>query len=381
MNISPIMSPPIGSTVPLVFPNGKRIQSANDPSSIVALSVAAKALYAASSVNSGTGNFSIAVSEAKTFADAFNGLLQYGYGLNGYYPSGLSPGSMLTEAFNAQQTNSGQTLMASLQSIGIQYQEPVAEDPAGTVTVDINKLQSAYNSDRAGTLSLLSEADKTIGQIAGGIAGNLALVPAQQGTIPSSESASVAQSVVGNAVQTLTSIALNAAGQANSLFAGITPLSTSQQLATLAASEQLSVAEQFAAAAQASTSNAFQATAAASVAIAAAPSAPQAATAEMTPATTSTGTSATTPQNLQAAAAGLSAGAAATPAAAQAIPNSIDPLLVATSPFTAQAIAAYHMVDGIFDTGKGRPYGHSGDPYGEYMPIEPPVSVREQLHR
>jgi cobalamin synthase len=55
--------------------------------------------------------------------------------------------------------------------------------------------------------------------------------------------------------------------------------------------------------------------------------------------------------------------------------NFVNALIVATDPATAAAIAAYHLVDGIFDTGKGIIQGLSPAAFG-YSEILPIAKIR-----
>lgn len=60
----------------------------------------------------------------------------------------------------------------------------------------------------------------------------------------------------------------------------------------------------------------------------------------------------------------------------------LNPVVDAANPAVAAAIAAYHMVDGIFDTSKPHDEGIApgAKPYSQTLPIAPVAPVRLDLY-
>jgi hypothetical protein len=65
-----------------------------------------------------------------------------------------------------------------------------------------------------------------------------------------------------------------------------------------------------------------------------------------------------------------------------ALTNFVSPIINATDPAIAAAIASYHMIDGIFDTGKPHDEGLVPDTYSysKIGPVAPVQPVRLDLH-
>lgn len=294
MNVSPVISSAIGPTsaasFPLVYPSATRATTDTVASSVVELSAPGKLLAAASAISNppaAQGSFASAASEAQTFTDTFNGLMQYIYdvlqNIAFQPPSAPSLATLLLQTLNTQQPAvNGQSFVASLASIGIASQTPAVLNPSGSMTVDFNTLQSAFNADQGETLSLISQAHQSLGQLASALVG-----------------------------------APNTLAQTGGAVAAPAPAPTS--LAAPAAVIAVAAAAQ------------------------------------------------SMPANVA-------------PAALPGNPTGLDPLIVAKSPITAQAIAAYHLTDGLFDTRTPPMKVVLPVPNAEYSPIVPIPAVTRDLH-
>ncbi len=96
----------------------------------------------------------------QSFVDAFNNFLQSG---NLQSTASGPLGNLFTQVLNANSTY-GQSLISSLSGFGIHL--PTATNQNGQMTIDLNTLQSAFNTNPAGTVSLLAQTTQSISQLA-----------------------------------------------------------------------------------------------------------------------------------------------------------------------------------------------------------------------
>lgn len=121
--------------------------------------------------NFGT-DFASLAAEAQYFVDAFNGLQRYIAGINassGLFGGPVSGGSTLTAALDAQAKAgyaNGNSPLTSLSQLGIQFQPSPIPGLGGSLSIDLEILQSAFNRDAAGAFSLLSSVADAFGSLA-----------------------------------------------------------------------------------------------------------------------------------------------------------------------------------------------------------------------
>jgi len=114
--------------------------------------------------------------EAQNFVDTFNGLQNNiaSIGGTGNLLGGNVPGvSGLAQALITQaQANysNGSSTLTNLSQIGIVVQ-PNQGPAGGVLSIDLNTLQNAFNSDAAGAFSLLSQAANSFSSLAGSFVG------------------------------------------------------------------------------------------------------------------------------------------------------------------------------------------------------------------
>ena len=397
-------------------------------------------------------SFSTVVATTQLFVDAFNNFLQSDSLQNS---QGASIGSQFVQALNSQ-VSSGTSILDRLSGIGINYQVPSIQNVTGQLTIDLNALQSAYNSDHAGTISILAQATQSIGQFAAAFTGHLvqmdiltqisnsqaaasnyALLPAfSQATIPSvaassataqgtTEAAALFGAALTGAVSASTTADLIlAAGEAAALTPAVlvtgNPVTATGVINAIAAAGEAVAATGVPAASTlgeatvtaAATTSGETVTATAAVAAAAAlpvatPAVAGAATtaipdgtadttaipvtAVATPAivaqspVTTASPAATAPSGAEAASATAGApmtvAGAATSTAAGVLPAG-NLLVDASNPAVAAAIAAYHMVDGIFDTAWPHDEGitPASDSYSATRPVSSIQAAKLNLH-
>jgi len=114
----------------------------------------------------GTDSISLntVVAATQIFVDAFNSFLQSSSLTNS---SGEYLGGLFIQSLNAQSvTANGQSILAGLSTVGISYQAPDSQTATGGMTLNLSQLQSAYTTDRAGTIALLSRSTQAIGRFA-----------------------------------------------------------------------------------------------------------------------------------------------------------------------------------------------------------------------
>lgn len=439
-----------------------------DISGLGRLLSAASVLERSVSTTAGSGNagFPTVLATTQLFVDAFNGFLQSGSLQNA---SGTPVASQFVQTVAGGQLD-------RLSGIGISYQPYSDQNPNGQLVIDYQTLQSAFNADRNGTVSLLAQATQSIGQSATQFTGHLAQmdilaqISNSQSYATVQQTGSKAQTAAGNALpgeatapaataaipaaivtEGGSSVAAVAAGstsnwgvvaetpfasvstaeipsaqvavEANIAASAVVPGTVPETLAaSLTGETAVSITtETPSAAAQAAasigntgvavtTSGAPQ-QAIVNPALSVVSDLPAQFSAEsvVIPATVETSAAATTATTLQTPAASateatgaaaistaatppavLTAAQTATAAAtlaATAAPSvanqaAVNSVIDASNPAIAAAIAAYHMVDGIFDT--AWPHDEGITPammgYSEILPVAPTQSAKLNLH-
>lgn len=362
MNISPVISPSILQTGLFTTASAQPVAySINPPAttsaSVVDISWPGKLLSVASIFGDGVsqsaatsqGSFATVVATTQLFVDVFNSFLQSGSD-NLQNPAGGSFDSLFMQVLNSQATatsGDGKSIVTQLAEAGIDYQAPSILNKTGQMTVDLTALQSAFNADPIGTSSLLAQAIQSIGPLA---------TAALNGVLPTTTT------TLYTAAPTATTTTATLP-----LFTATASLTATEQLATtaqptatalisatesLSAAELLTTAEQLTTAAQPTTVPELPTTT--TEPTVATPLAATTTVVATAPQITSLPTTATV--SITAVAAAPTVEAVVTTATPSTFVN---PLFVATDPATAAAIAAYHLVDGILDTGMPHVDGHS----------------------
>jgi hypothetical protein len=107
-------------------------------------------------------NFSTVAAATQLFVQAFNNFVQSDTMQSS---SAVSPAAVFMQVLNAPSSSaSGQSVIASLATIGINYQVDASGN--GQMSVDFAGLQSAFNSDQQGTVAVLAQTTQTVGQLA-----------------------------------------------------------------------------------------------------------------------------------------------------------------------------------------------------------------------
>lgn len=156
-------------------------------SSIVAFQDSLSVLHPGST-DSGLGNnfgtdFGSLAAEAQSFVDAFNGLqadispfgsIEGGSGLFGIL-AGSSQTTQINDALNerfASAFDNGDSDLTHLADIGIELQPSSIPGLGGRASIDLAKLKSAFDTDPAGSFSLLSNAVESFGTLASDFTGD-----------------------------------------------------------------------------------------------------------------------------------------------------------------------------------------------------------------
>ena len=113
--------------------------------------------------------------ETQSFVDAFNGLQSSTANISN--TSNLLGGSVAgasaqTQSLNTlEQTNfaNGNSTLTNLSQLGITYKPSLVPGGGGSLSVNLSKLQSAFNADATGAFSLLSKAANAFGRVAGNL--------------------------------------------------------------------------------------------------------------------------------------------------------------------------------------------------------------------
>lgn len=117
---------------------------------------------------------------AQGLADAFNqlqGRMNDLQRLVGSAPGAPNLMSSFQQALNAQAAAvlaNGESILTSLARIGVDFVPPAIPGAGGSLGVDLDRLQAALNYDPPGTFSVLSQAARTLGDIATRFAGQTA---------------------------------------------------------------------------------------------------------------------------------------------------------------------------------------------------------------
>ncbi len=340
------------------------------------------------------------------FVEAFNSFLQSD---SLQSPSGGSIGNLFIQLLNTRAgANSvdGQSIIDSLAEAGINFQPPVSLNGASLLSIDFEALQAAFDADPSGTVALLGQTTRSIGQLATEFTSLFTQVSILAQDPQSLFNEATLDGLLAAADTTAEITAATTAELSAAATAVATAIATATELT--AATPPATAAELAAAATAAATppvtpavTTAQQTAAilparAAATAAAAAPAPAPAAAAAPTPATV------TPPAFSPLAAPGLAdtptptvlpitpappataaVAAAPTPAAPAALPQDlINPIIDASDPAVAAAIAAYHVVDGIFDSSKPRvgtsPASFPG--YSDIQAVVPVQRVKIDLH-
>lgn len=375
MDISSVISSSVAQTVAAVG-SQRVIFSVVPPTtaSSVEISGLGQLLSASTLFETGISNatnqagFPAVLAATQIFVDAFNNFLQ----TDSLQNASAGPlGNLFMQMLNTQTTaGSGKSIIASLSGIGINYQPAASQNDTGRMSIDFKTLQSAFNVSPTGTGSLLTQATQSIGQFA---AKFTTLFTPLNNLAPNSQSAAATAATSGTTVTPGTAAT-----------AGTNATATTETAAAITSATAAASAATIAVATAATALTASEiATTTAQPATTALPSTTQTASGSATAPTASSLPIASAPAALSTATA---VPAAALPAATSASTGNIaptstrayvtSPVINASDPAIAAAIASYHMIDGIFDTAKPHDEGlapatYSYSKIGPVAPIQP----------
>ncbi len=277
--------------------------------------LSASTIFEAALSNTTQTDFSTVSVATQYFADAFNNFLQSG---NLQSTTGGALDNLFMQALNTGSGNET-AIVSSLSAIGINFQTSTSLN--GPMSVNFNTLQSAFNANPTGTVSLLAQATLSIGQLAAEfttLAAQLNNLTQTPQVLPETATTNVTP-----AATTTSAIAPGTAATSITSSVATTPATTTP------------------------TNTALTATTATPI-VTTAP-------AISTPATTKIAPNAT---------------------------NQVNPIINSADPAVAAAIASYHMVDGIFDM--ARPHNEGFAPktpgYSEIGPVAPIRPLALNLH-
>lgn len=212
---------PITALLPAVVPQALPVF--DNSSTIVSLSGLGQLLSAVSffqtnlaalqpgSSNSGIGknfgnDFGSLAAEAQNFVDTFNNLQSTFNSVQGRF--GILPAQALAgqfvQALNQQATaafDNGGSALTKLAQIGINFQASIIPGAGGVLSIDLKALQSAFNTDQAGTFSLLGHAARALGNLASSFAGEAGSVSTNLGTLAQQSLGLFAAGLMGTGVQ------------------------------------------------------------------------------------------------------------------------------------------------------------------------------------
>lgn len=126
--------------------------------------------------NFGT-DFASLAAETQSFVDAFNSVQSSIANINGagnLFGGGVTGASALVQSFNTLAQASyanGNSTLTNLSQLGIAFNPSPVPGEGGSLSIDLNTLQSAFNTDAAGAFSLLSTAANAFGEQAGNFIG------------------------------------------------------------------------------------------------------------------------------------------------------------------------------------------------------------------
>ncbi len=104
-------------------------------------------------------SFSTVTAAIQLFVQAFNNFVQS--------DTMQSSSAVFMQVLNAQSSSvSGASVISNLADLGITYQAATSVNDTGQMSVDYTALQSAFNADQSGTVALLANTTKTVGQLA-----------------------------------------------------------------------------------------------------------------------------------------------------------------------------------------------------------------------
>ncbi|HUX89839.1 MAG TPA: hypothetical protein VMV48_04020 [Gallionellaceae bacterium] len=365
------------------------------------------AILKAAATNKAT--FFTVVAATQYFVDAFNSFMQSDSMQNSLDGS---LGNLFIQVLNTQTTASSgnsKSIIASLSEVGVNLQAATSQNGAGLMTIDFKTLQSAFNADQLGTISLLAQSIQSIGQLAAEFTSlftqsnnltqssqsspNAAIFNALLAATASTETTArttapiatatttTAPAEVEAAVTTVTAAGAAAAAAATMAAAAATtttiaPAEVAESVTTVTAAGAAAATAATMAAAAATTTTTAPATATTTALAPATLSATEpVATPELiaTPTATVLPTTTTLPTTLVT--------VAAAPTTVATPQNFINPIIDASNPAVAAAIAAYHVADRIFDSSKHYEVLPTSFPgYSEIRPVAPIQPVRLDLY-
>ena len=115
--------------------------------------------------------------ETQSFVDAFNGLQNTVANINGassQLGGNATDASGLIQSLNTlAQANyaNGNSPLSNLSQLGIELKPALVPGGSGSLSIDLNTLKSAFNTDATGAFSLLSKAANAFGDLAGNFVG------------------------------------------------------------------------------------------------------------------------------------------------------------------------------------------------------------------
>ncbi|HLP97278.1 MAG TPA: flagellar filament capping protein FliD [Sideroxyarcus sp.] len=156
--------------------------------------------------NFGTDLASLAA-EAQSFVDSFNALQERGADINTTpnLPSGgVSGAAELLRSLDTQAQASfanGNSTLNKLAQLGIEFQPSVFPGNGGKLSLDLDKLEAAFNSDAAGAFALLSKAADAFSGVADSFIRESGSQFASVGSLQSSLGFSLFADSLGNQTQ------------------------------------------------------------------------------------------------------------------------------------------------------------------------------------
>lgn len=287
-------------------------------------------------------SFPTVVSATQFFVDAFNSFMQSS---SLQSSSGGSLGNLFATMLNTQTSSGdGRSIIASLSGIGINFQASTSQNSPGLMTIDLQTLQSAFNADQLGTVSLLAQTTQSIGQVAT----EFTSLFVQTNDLTQNSQSSLNAATSNGLLETTAATGTTATTGTTTATTG----ATTTTIATAATGATVTTATTGTTAATTETNAAAPVT----VRLPATATLPTT-SAPVTAAPTAIAPTAT-PQNL------------------------FNPIIDASDPAVAAAIAAYHVVDGIFNSSKPQIETSSAfvPGYSAIPPVAPIRPVRLDLY-
>lgn len=150
------------------------------------------------------GDFGSLAAEAQNFVDTFNGLQSSFNQLQGASGTPAGPFGQFIQFADALKQraaatfDNGNSTLTRLADIGIDFQTPASTGKGSLLSIDMKALQSAFNSDAAGTFALLGQAVQSLGQAAAGFAGPADSLSATLGSLARIEATTSTLSLFGS---------------------------------------------------------------------------------------------------------------------------------------------------------------------------------------